>query len=54
MALGILLGAWLFSRHDWPMVYFGSVLVLCISVADRFWGHEIAQALIRLTLRLIQ
>lgn len=49
MALGILLGAWLFSRSDWPTVYLASFISICLSVADMFWGYEIAQVLIRLT-----
>lgn len=45
MAVGVLLGAWVYSKHGWPMVWVGVVTVAVMSIADWLWGEPLGYSL---------
>lgn len=51
MALGMIIGAWIFGRHGWPGVWWSAATVVVLSFLDRVFGSEIGRLLAEWTLR---
>lgn len=47
LAIGLILGAWVMTREDWPTVFLCALVSLAMSVIDRFYGYEIGVMLDR-------
>jgi hypothetical protein len=54
MALGMIVGAWAFSRHGWPGVAVMAATVGVLSFLDRAFGAEVGRHLAEWTLRAFQ
>jgi hypothetical protein len=52
IGLGILIGAWVYSRHGWGRVFFWSAVFSTATVLDKIYGAEAGKWLAEQTLRL--
>lgn len=54
MALGMILGAWMFGRHGWPGVLWGAATVAILSIIDSLFGLQVGRHLAEWTLRIFR
>lgn len=54
MAIGMIIGAWLFTRHGWSGAIATSLVTAALSLIDTLFGLEIGSRLAEATISLFR
>ena len=54
MAIGMIIGAWLFSRQGWSGAIFTAAVTAALSLIDSLFGLEIGRRLAEVTIGLFR
>lgn len=54
MTLGIILGAWLMSRHGWAAVWWSAGCLALLTTIDKAYGADLGSHLARWTLEIVK